>query len=128
MQNELQEYPELKLSFETVYGFTRTGLDVVMGDTEVVSVEDTPHDTPHDTMQDTMQVNLLINIIEGDMTRSELQSKLSLQNRDYFRRFYLLPALELHLIEMAWPDKPNSKNQKYRLTEKGKQLKININK
>lgn len=35
---------------------------------------------------------------------------------------YLRPALELELIEMTLPNKPQSRQQKYRLTQKGKQL------
>jgi hypothetical protein len=32
---------------------------------------------------------------------------------------YLKPSLDLGLIERTNPDKPNDKNQKYRLTIKG---------
>jgi hypothetical protein len=31
----------------------------------------------------------------------------------------IVEALKLNLIQMVFPDKPNSKNQKYQLTEKG---------
>jgi ATP-dependent DNA helicase RecG len=34
---------------------------------------------------------------------------------------YLEPILNNYLIEMTIPDKPKSKNQKYQLTDKGKQ-------
>jgi len=54
------------------------------------------------------------------MHRQALQDALGLGNREYFRKAYLLPALEQGLIEMTQPDKPNSRNQRYRLTDKGR--------
>lgn len=41
--------------------------------------------------------------------------------RKSFRERYLRPALADGLIEMIIPDKPNSRLQKYRLTDKGRQ-------
>lgn len=72
------------------------------------------NDTPQDTPQDSPQVKKLLNIINGEMSRDELQVKLELKDRKSFREGYLNPALDLGLIEMTIPDKPNSKNQKYR--------------
>jgi len=54
------------------------------------------------------------------MTREELQASLQLQDRKSFREIYLAPALAEGLIEMTVPDKPRSRLQKYRLTEKGR--------
>jgi hypothetical protein len=53
------------------------------------------------------------------MSRDELMVKLSLKDREHFRKEYLLPALESGLIEMTIPDKPRSSKQKYRMTEAG---------
>jgi hypothetical protein len=39
---------------------------------------------------------------------------LGLKHRPTFRDNYLLPALELGLIEITVPDKPNSSKQKYK--------------
>jgi len=36
---------------------------------------------------------------------------------------YIQPAIELRLLEMTIPDKPNSRLQKYRLTKKGMKVK-----
>ena len=54
------------------------------------------------------------------LSRQEVQQTLGLKNAEHFRKMYLLPALESGLIEMTIPDKPTSRLQKYRLTEKGR--------
>lgn len=65
----------------------------------------------------------LISVLTGEKGRSELQELLSIKNRDYFRTDYLVPAINKGYIEPTIPDKPNSQNQKYRLTAKGLALK-----
>lgn len=65
----------------------------------------------------------LISVLAGEKGRSELQELLSIKNRDYFRTDYLVPAINKGYIEPTIPDKPNSQNQKYRLTAKGLALK-----
>jgi ATP-dependent DNA helicase RecG len=47
---------------------------------------------------------------------------LELKDRMYFSKEYLAPALQGGFIEMTIPDKPKSKLQKYRLTEKGRKI------
>jgi len=54
------------------------------------------------------------------MSREALQSTLGLQDRKSFRELYLRPALADDLIEMTIPDKPNSRLQKHRMTDKGR--------
>ena len=90
--------------------------------------EVTPQVTPQDTPQVTPQVGQLIKAIDGTQSREELQEKLDLKDREHFRKSYLNEALLLELIEMSIPDKPNSRNQKYRLTPKGKALKEQMKK
>lgn len=77
--------------------------------------------TPQVAPQVTPQVNELLLAIQGEMSREALQSNLGLQDRKSFRERYLKPALAVGLIEMTIPDKPNSRLQKYRLTDKGRQ-------
>ena len=67
------------------------------------------------------QVGELLLAIQGEMSREALQSTLGLLDRKSFRERYLKPALADGLIEMPIPDKPNSRLQKYRLTDKGGQ-------
>jgi Fic family protein len=77
---------------------------------------------PQVTPQVTPQVGELILVIQGEMSREALQTALSLQDRKSFRDRYLKPALADGLIEMTIPDKPNSRLQRYRLTDRGRQL------
>ena len=83
----------------------------------------TPEVTPQVTPQVTIEIGRLIAIMNGDKKRDELQEILKLKDRENFRKQYLSEALKLDLIEMTIPAKPNSRLQKYRLTEKGKNLK-----
>lgn len=72
--------------------------------------------------QDTPQVEALLNVIvEAALSKSEIMEWLHLSDRKNFNRSYLQPALLMNLVEMTIPEKPNSKLQQYRLTEKGKQ-------
>ena len=70
-----------------------------------------------------VQVEKLVSVLIGEMGRSELQELLSIKNRDYFRTNYLNPAIDDGYVELTISDKPNSRNQKYRLTLKGVELK-----
>jgi Fic family protein len=76
---------------------------------------------PQVNPQVTPQVGELLAVLQGDMGREMLQSALDLSDRKSFRERYLKPALAGGLIEMTIPDKPNSRLQKYCLTDKGRQ-------
>lgn len=69
------------------------------------------------------QVEELIIVLDNEMGSLEVQQKLDLFDREHLRLSYLNPELELGLIEMTIPDKPNSSLQKYRLTQLGIALK-----
>lgn len=74
------------------------------------------------TGQVTEQVTALLFVMNADArSRKELMDKLDLKGRDNFEKLYLLPALEMALVERTIPDKPNSRLQKYRLTASGRQ-------
>lgn len=70
--------------------------------------------------QVTAQVGMLLARMEGEMTRSAMQEAVGLVHREHFRKSYLVPALELGVVEMTQPDKPNSRSQRYRLTAAGR--------
>ena len=74
------------------------------------------------TPQDTPQVLVLLGLFENGATeqsKTEMMTVLGLKDDKHFRRHYLLPALNARYIEMTMPDKPTSRNQKYRLTVLG---------
>lgn len=61
------------------------------------------------------QIKKLLEVMEYDIpyTSNILMEKLGLKSKEGFRRNYLRPALNMNLIQMTIPDKPNSKNQRY---------------
>lgn len=60
-------------------------------------------------------IKRLLDVMEYDIpyTSNALMEKLGLKSKEGFRRNYLRPAIELNLIRMTIPDKPNSRNQRY---------------
>jgi hypothetical protein len=78
----------------------------------VVSTEVTPEVTP--------EVGRLLQVLVGEMSRAELMASLGLKDEKHFRESYQQAAVTTGLVEMTIPDKPQSRNQKYRLTAAGK--------
>ncbi|WP_439256816.1 RNA-binding domain-containing protein [Lonepinella sp. BR2271] len=56
----------------------------------------------------------------------DLMSWVGRSNRTKFRQQILTPLLEQGIAEMTIPDKPNSRLQRYRLTDKGRALAVKI--
>lgn len=50
---------------------------------------------------------------EVPYTSNDIMDRLGLKSKETLRKNYLNPAMELGLIRMTIPDKPNSKNQRY---------------
>jgi len=71
------------------------------------------------TAQVTEEVQRLLVALVGEMSRQQLLDALGMAHREHFRRAYLKPALAAGVVEMTLPDKPNSSNQRYRLTALG---------
>lgn len=57
----------------------------------------------------------LLDVMEYDVpyTSNTLMDKLGLKSKEGFRRNYLRPAIDMNLIRMTIPEKPNSRNQRY---------------
>jgi ATP-dependent DNA helicase RecG len=73
------------------------------------------------TTEVTTEVGRLLGALQGTMARTTLQEAMGLKNAEHFRKAYLLPALTHGMVEMTLPDKPNSRNQRYRLSPRGQQ-------
>ena len=105
---------------------------VAEGVTEEVAVEVTPHVTPQVapqvtpevapevTPEVTPEVVAMLAVLDGTMSRADIQQRLDLRDEKHFRENYQQVAVALGLIEMTIPDKPRSRFQKYRLTDKGR--------
>ena len=73
--------------------------------------------------QVTEQVKRLLSILKDkELGSKEAMLTLGLQHRPTFLYDYLQPSLSSGLVEMTQPDSPKSPTQKYRLTERGKQV------
>ena len=64
---------------------------------------------------------LLAGLQDGPKTATALMADLGLSHRPTFRTNYIRPALCAGLVEMTRPESPTAKNQKYRLTARGRQ-------
>jgi predicted transcriptional regulator len=83
---------------------------------------------PVDAPVSKSMTKIIMILTEYDVAPSEIQKKLGIKHRPTFRKNYLYPAIAFGLITPTIPDKPNSRPQKYRLTEKGKNLLSSLNK
>ncbi len=72
------------------------------------------------TQQVTPEVARMVNILKGEMKRSKIMEVLDLKDEKHFREKYQQAGIAAGVIEMTIPDKPQSRNQKYRLTPQGR--------
>ena len=85
-----------------------------------LTLEVIPEVTREVTPEVTPEVARLLPLAVRPASRQELQRALSLRDDEHFRIAYLLPAIAAGYLEMTIPEKPTSRLQKYRLTEKGR--------
>ncbi|WP_303838566.1 Fic family protein [Ruminococcus flavefaciens] len=95
----------VELMLDIIYS-TLKDMENVSRSTDQVSDQDTDQDD---------NISRLTKVLgDMEMSAAEIMSELGLSHRPTFRQNYLDPALEKGIIERTIPDKPNSKNQKYR--------------
>lgn len=86
-----------------------------------------PKGTEQDTEQVTEQVRKLLLSLSGQTySLSEIMKLPGLKHRPTVKYNYIDPALQLKVLAMTIPDKPNSRLQKYRLTALGKEIRENL--
>ena len=82
---------------------------------DIESQQDTPHVAPHVAPH----VRKLAESLRDEMCRDEIMGVLDLKDRMHFVNSYLRPALDGGIVQMTHPEKPRSRYQKYRMTDKG---------
>lgn len=95
------------------------------GEAEPVTEQVTPQvprKYPASTPEVTPEVKDTLSALAGEMSRRDIMRALNLSDEKHFREHYQQTAIRLGLMEMTIPDKPRSRNQRYRLTDKGRQL------
>lgn len=65
-------------------------------------------------------MRLLQALQSGEKSSGELRQLLGVKHRPTFRENYLHPATSQGLVELTRPEKPTSRLQKYRITDKGR--------
>ena len=87
--------------------FMLSQIDKILDDISVQISED------HEQLSE--YIIKLLEVMEYNIpyTSKSLMEKLGLKSKEGFRRNYLRPAVDLNLIRMTIPDKPNSRNQRY---------------
>lgn len=98
-------------------GFVELMLEIIRDSLKEVTVvgRSTDQDSDQVTDQDKSPAERLLSAL-GDniLSAAEIMERLGLSHRPTFRKNYLNPALEQNLIKRTIPDKPNSRNQKYK--------------
>ena len=98
-------------------GFVELMLEIIRDSLLEITVVGSSSDQDSDQVNDqdeTCVKRLLAILGEDTLSAVEIMERLGLSHRPTFRKNYLNPALEKLLIERTIPDKPNSKNQRYR--------------
>ena len=88
---------------------------VTVGPGDQVAGQDANQDTGQVTGQDIEEKKTrLVEFCKIARTRKEMQEFLGLSGRDNFKKKYLIPLLDEGRIVMTIPDKPTSRNQRYK--------------
>ena len=127
LSDELQEYPEIELKFnEPGLGFQVQFIkkdytapsEVQVGTKSALSW----HQVSTKLALSREEVEKVLLSTKNPISIADLMYIFGRKDRSKFRDKYINPSLELEIIQMTIPDKPNSSKQKYIITDKGKGL------
>ena len=79
------------------------------------TIQDSIQENVQENIQDDQRTAKLLAVLgERTLSLSEMLKRLGMKNRANFMKNWLQPTLEMGLIEQTIPEKPSSKNQRYR--------------
>ena len=64
----------------------------------------------------------LLRAMSGEMSRQEIRDALKLKDWGNVKKGYVDPCLDQGWIEMTLPEKPSSRNQRFRITTAGQRV------
>ncbi len=120
--------PPAEFEFDEDYSYFMVRLPVHSAALEVVESgmngsapgsEATQSPTQSPTQSDDPVVRLLLLLKAGAKSSGELRQTVGIKLRPTFRSNYLHPAIERGFVEYTIPEKPSSRLQQYRLTQRG---------
>ena len=95
---------------------------------ETHQVTDGTHQVTDDTQKSIQnRIVKFLQLFNGNALKaSELRQMMNLSDRVSFSDIYINPCLKNHWLEMTVPDKPNSRNQAYRITKDGEKFLLDL--
>jgi ATP-dependent DNA helicase RecG len=110
---ELYNYTD---DFAPAFVSTRTAFHVVlknMNYSETTSTAEVSAEVGVEVKLSSEKLKSLLEFCANGRSRREMQEFCDIKSDEYFRKNIVHPMLEIGLIQMTIPDKPNSRNQKY---------------
>ena len=114
--SETEKLPGYTEAYKPEFSSTPTDFRVILKNVNYIMCGASAHDTAHDAAHDTSVIskqNLLLEFCADPKSRDEMQAYIDVSSRSHFSKYYLKPLLSSGKLEMMFPDKPKSKNQKY---------------
>lgn len=106
--SETEKLPGYTEAYKPEFSSTATDFRVILKNVNYIMCASSVHDTSVVSKQ-----NLLLEFCVEPKKRDEMQTYIDVSNRSHFSKYYLKPLLSSGKLEMMFPDKPKSKNQKY---------------
>ena len=110
--SETKKLPGYTAAYKPEFSSTATDFRVILKNVNYIMSGASVHVAAHDTSVISKQ-NLLLEFCADPKSRDEMQAYIDVSSRSHFSKYYLKPLLSSGKLEMMFPDKPKSKNQKY---------------